>query len=232
MSDYDGTLCPTASINLQDSESGQIPTELEETLYLMSSSIPVCIVSSKDFYFLYKRTKKFSKIISCLSGMETLCLGEQSLNDSVVTSQVEFQSELLAEETDHTLPINSRQMLIDTETIMENSSILEKIASYFEYNYPSLQIEKKFLTIAKGVLGGITIDWRNNMQQEWGRDSNIYRRIVKKSLDQIFINSQTNKISNKDFNHYFQKFFIQEYSSHPFIDIYVLTLVKNMPMIV
>ena len=37
-------------------------------------------------------------------------------------------------------------MLIDTETIMENSSILEKIASYFEYNYPSLQIEKKFLT--------------------------------------------------------------------------------------
>ena len=32
--------------------------------------------------------------------METLCLGEQSLNDSVVTSQVEFQGELLAEETD------------------------------------------------------------------------------------------------------------------------------------
>ena len=124
-------------------------------------------------------------------------------------------------------------MLIDTETIMENSSILEKIASYFEYNYPSLQIEKKFLTIAKGVLGGITIDWRNNMQQEWGRDSNIYRRIVKKSLDQIFINSQTNKISNKDFNHYFQKFFIQEYSSHPFIDIYGYSRsVKNMPMIV
>ena len=29
--------------------------------------------------------------------METLCLGEQSLNDSVVTSQVEFQGELLAE---------------------------------------------------------------------------------------------------------------------------------------
>src|SRR6478672_1565485 len=95
LTDYDGTLCPTASINLQVSESSQIPTELEETLSLMSSSIPVCIISSKDFYFLYKRTKKFSKIISCISGMETLYIGE-SLKDSVGSNQVDIQNEMLS----------------------------------------------------------------------------------------------------------------------------------------
>jgi hypothetical protein len=35
--------------------------------------IPVCIVSSKDFRFLYTRAK-FARIISCILGIETLIL--------------------------------------------------------------------------------------------------------------------------------------------------------------
>ena len=82
-----------------------------------------------------------------------------------------------------------------------------------------MQIEKKFLTIAKGVIGGITIDWRNNTQQDWGSYSDNYRKIVNRGLHKVFSNSQIN-ISSRDFNHYFKKFFIQEYSSHPLINIY------------
>lgn len=118
------------------------------------------------------------------------------------------------------MQISSRHLLIDSETILENSIILNKIASYFEFNHPFLHIEKKFLTIAKDVLGGITIDWRSDTKQEWGINSENYKKIVKKSLYKILKKSQTNKTSNIDFNHYFQKFFIQEYSSHPLIDIY------------
>ena len=72
LSDYDGTLCPTSHIDLQDKDSGFVPADLENTLVDVSSTIPICIVSSKDFYFLYKRVRKFSNIISCLLGIETL----------------------------------------------------------------------------------------------------------------------------------------------------------------
>ncbi len=52
-----------------------IPPELEDMLYSISKNIPICIISSKDFYFLYEKIKKFSNILSCILGMETLFLG-------------------------------------------------------------------------------------------------------------------------------------------------------------
>ena len=82
LSDYDGTLCPTSHIDLQDDDSGLIPAELEDILVDVSSAIPICIISSKDFYFLYNRVRKFSKIISCMLGIETLFLENTSkIND-------------------------------------------------------------------------------------------------------------------------------------------------------
>ena len=49
LSDYDGTLCPTASIRTK--EQSAMPEELENILWDISEKIPVCIVSSKDFDF-------------------------------------------------------------------------------------------------------------------------------------------------------------------------------------
>lgn len=152
--------------------------------------------------------------------METLFLGEESSKDSLATGHVDFQNEMLLKGKRLIPYIRSRHLLIEIDTILKNSAVLRMISRYFECNYPSLQIEKKFLTIAQGVLGGITIDWRNNTQKDWGSNSNNYRKIVKKSLQKIFSNSQTNKVLSKDFSNYFQNFFVQEYSSHPLIDIY------------
>src|SRR4051812_35862447 len=72
LSDYDGTLCPTASLKSQDNNNSSfiIPKKLEKILWNISEKIDVCIVSSKDFGFLHSRIK-FAKIISCIMGIET-----------------------------------------------------------------------------------------------------------------------------------------------------------------
>ena len=61
LSDYDGTLCPTTSVSEDGSDSvGMIPNELKQTLVRISKRIPVCIVciiSSKDFTFLSRKSK-------------------------------------------------------------------------------------------------------------------------------------------------------------------------------
>ena len=70
LSDYDGTLCPTASIR---NKENIIPEELENTLWDISEKIPICIVSSKDFDFLHNKIR-FASIVSCLLGIETVAL--------------------------------------------------------------------------------------------------------------------------------------------------------------
>jgi trehalose-6-phosphatase len=71
LSDYDGTLCPTASLRGEGSLSGTIPQELEQILFYISEHIPLCIISSKDFAFLHKRTR-FANILSCVLGIESV----------------------------------------------------------------------------------------------------------------------------------------------------------------
>ena len=71
ISDYDGTLCPTASLRGDSSVSGTIPQELEQLLFCISKRIPICIISSKDFSFLHKRAS-FADILSCVLGIESV----------------------------------------------------------------------------------------------------------------------------------------------------------------
>jgi hypothetical protein len=68
LTDYDGTLCPTASIR---NKENIIPEELENTLWDISEKIPICVVSSKDFDFLHNKTR-FASIVSCILGIETV----------------------------------------------------------------------------------------------------------------------------------------------------------------
>jgi trehalose-6-phosphatase len=68
LSDYDGTLSPTDTLR---SKTDSIPEQLEGVLWEMSQSIPVCIISSKDYHFLHPRTG-FARILSCIMGIETI----------------------------------------------------------------------------------------------------------------------------------------------------------------
>ena len=43
----------------------------------VSLTIPISIVSSKDFDFIYPKTKKFAKILSCILGVETFVLTDK-----------------------------------------------------------------------------------------------------------------------------------------------------------
>jgi HAD superfamily hydrolase (TIGR01484 family) len=222
LSDYDGTLCPASHIDLQDSDSGFVPAQLEDILVDVSSTIPICIISSKDFYFLYKRVRKFSKIISCMLGIETLFLENASKTKDLKVTNVD--SLKLADSID--IEIDKirtfRHLLVDHETIIENSIILKEISSFLEVIYPFMNVEKKFSTIAKDVVGGITIDWRNDKSEDWVFNAKKkYKKIVKKSMYKAFKKAELiKKVSNKNFDYYLKKFFIQEYATHPFIDIY------------
>jgi trehalose-6-phosphatase len=69
LSDYDGTLVPPA--NVKNPNANTVAKELEQTLNKVSSEIPVCVISMKDFEFLKKKTT-FAGILSCMMGIETL----------------------------------------------------------------------------------------------------------------------------------------------------------------
>jgi trehalose-6-phosphatase len=78
LSDYDGTLCPTTSNRKHRngsgrfSNSGKIPEDLEKTLLKVSKRIPICIISSKDFSFLHETIGRFTNVLSCILGIETV----------------------------------------------------------------------------------------------------------------------------------------------------------------
>ena len=67
-SDYDGTLSPTDTLR---SKTYSIPEQLEVVLWEISQSIPVGIISSKDYHFLHPWTG-FARILSCILGVEKI----------------------------------------------------------------------------------------------------------------------------------------------------------------
>jgi HAD superfamily hydrolase (TIGR01484 family) len=222
LSDYDGTLCSTSNVD-QNGDLGYLPKELEEVLYDISHTIPICIVSSKDFSFLYKRTNRFSRTISCILGMETIFLRDKGKEDNNPSTfeKVTNSSFLNSYELYHTIPTEFRHLLVEASTLRENSIILTELANYIENKIPSIKIDKKYLTVEKDLLGGITIDWRADEQEEWKTNSKIYKKILKKGLYRIITkNASIKNLSNKHLDYHLENLFIQEYSTHPFIDIY------------
>src|ERR687890_2368022 len=136
LSDYDGTLCSTASLKSHDNKksNNRIPTKLEKILWDISEKIDVCIVSSKDFGFLHSRIK-FAKIASCVMGIETLVhkahkmepkIGENSLDgkgdddDNPTTiAIVNF-----AEDHDDKLQCLLSTNLLSNKEILQDNSLL------------------------------------------------------------------------------------------------------------
>ena len=222
LSDFDGTLCPTSGIKYNYNSSDFIPRAIEDILCEISLTVPIGIITSKDFDFIYPKTRKFAKILSCILGLEMFVLDDKqqiNLNKNILTENKKVPTEDIA--------IKDRISLFDPEMLSINSHMLNEIAAYLEKNYHTMNVEKKFLKSEENILGGITLDWRHN--SNWMVNKEKYKEIVKESVYNI-LNSATQKEgsrSKEKSSLYTQHLFIQEYSTHPFIDVYVTKLNKG-----
>jgi hydroxymethylpyrimidine pyrophosphatase-like HAD family hydrolase len=224
LSDYDGTLCPTSSLRSQgNSNSRKIPERLETILWNISEKIDVCIVSSKDFGFLHRRTK-FAKILSCIMGIETLVLKKHNLkavmgenqynNDDDSNNNINNRTNIsFAECNDKLQCILSSHILSNKDILQESSRLLDSLADEISINFKDIIIERKFTSDNK-ILAGITIDYRHL------RDWQSYKRNTEPLLKEI-IQRNLNFCSTHQHS-------IQTYSTHPFIDVYSVICDKGL----
>ena len=212
LSDYDGTLCPTGSIRNQ--EENVIPADLEDVLWNISKKIPVCIVSSKDFAFLHNKTK-FAKIVSCIMGIETLILKTHTQGATMTCSSDD------SFECDYNLDcIESRHLLLNNNKLLEvNSRLLTNIANEISQNFSqTITVERK-ITTDKRILAGITIDWRHI------KDWKSFKVESEPHLKKLISEKQRELPST---NNSASKLYIQNYTTHPFIDVYGTKCDKGM----
>jgi HAD superfamily hydrolase (TIGR01484 family) len=160
LSDYDGTLVPTA--NVKNASTNAIPVELEQILSNISSEIPVGVISTKDFEFLKKKTA-FARALSCMMGIETLFL------------------------TDHptSRTIEKRILNADPTALQLKSAALEEIAEEVIMckEFSAILIERKHTS--DGILAGLTMDWRHQqLDDEWS----YYRRAINHFLSGLVAN--------------------------------------------
>lgn len=114
-SDYDGTLCSASAARDESLGQNRISPKIIRTLQQISQHIPLCIISSKDYFFL-RETQSFAKVISCLMGIETL-----SFDDSNAVAEQQSQ-----------LPPFHRKLLLDEGRFSAPSDALEEIAKNIE----------------------------------------------------------------------------------------------------
>jgi HAD superfamily hydrolase (TIGR01484 family) len=207
ISDYDGTLCPTASLK---GVNNQIPPDLEKVLWDISAKIPVCILSTKDFGFLRKKVQ-FAKIVSCIMGLEIFELATlESRVANVDIDLVPNSKNYLSVKGDFSNVI-SQYRLLDVKTLVKNSMLLKKLSDKIEKEFQDISIEPKY-NYVDGILVAISLDYRQI--QKWEHYKTNIEPYVLISIQQ-FVLSLPNDL------------FVQTYSDHPFIDIYSMQLDKG-----
>jgi hydroxymethylpyrimidine pyrophosphatase-like HAD family hydrolase len=154
--------------------------------------------------------------------METLSLDNKNTISLDNNKKTDVSSQSLIDK-EHS--IVSRHLLVDHETLLTNSSILNEISSFFEIKYPQLTIEKKFLTVKEDLLGGITVDWRKD--KDWNKNRKIYESLVTKSLFNIFKRQNYPYPTKDQIYYHLQNLFIKKYATHPFIDVYSVKTSKG-----
>ena len=146
LSDYDGTLSPT---NRLSRNTDSIPEQLEGVLWEICQSIPVCVISSKDFHFLHSRTG-FARILSCIMGIETISHSIHNKAPKEIEEGTNYSDSPSCARERYILP-NSQKIL------QTNSVLLSKLAEIIELEFKgSVILERKF-TSDRHFLAGITI---------------------------------------------------------------------------
>jgi len=201
LSDYDGTLCPTTSLT----QNNSLPEDLHNILVDISKSIPVCIVSSKDFSFL-EPCSNFAVIISSIIGIETFFLqkNKKDFDNRLVNYEITSGPIDLDKFKSNTL---ARSWIKQKEEVIQNSSILEDLSSIISQNFQDVKILKKY-THKEKLLAGVSFDYRHLLKWE-SYKINIEPRIIDKIYEYIKINLPPNN-----------NLYIQKYLTHPFLDIY------------
>jgi hypothetical protein len=201
LSDYDGTLSPTDSIR---SKADSIPKQLEEILCNISQTIPVGIISSKDFHFISRRAK-FARILSCIMGIETIVLGTYKNTSNEI------------EERSKSSDIKERYLLPHTQKILRTHSVtLSELAEDIESKFEDdVRVERKY-TSDRGLLAGITIDYRHL------KDWKLYKNKLEPSLKEMIRKYRT--LSSRSMS----DLYFLTYRSHPFLDVYGLYSDKGM----
>ena len=207
ISDYDGTLCPTASLK---GLNNQIPPDLEKVLWDISAKIPVCILSTKDFGFLRKKVQ-FAKIVSCIMGLEIFELATlESRAANVDIDRVPNSKNYLSVKGEFS-NIISQYRLLGVNKLVKNSVLLKRLSDKIEKEFQDISIEPKF-NYVDGILAAISLDYRQI--QKWEHYKTNIEPYVLISIQQ-FVLSLPNEL------------FVQTYSDHPFIDIYSMHLDKG-----
>ena len=199
-SDYDGTLCSASAARDTSLGQNRIPLEVRETLQQISQQIPICIISSKDYFFL-KETRAFAKVISCLMGIETLIFPSDSAAATIVD-----------QDQQHSPPIR-RKLLVEkeekeSEDLTNRSCVLEDIAKSIESepDFRSVVVERKYASDRR-IMAGLTVDWRYS--DNW----DYYKKGVRH-----FISALVTNLSKPPVPIYL---YVQKYDFHPFVDIYI-----------
>ena len=207
LSDYDGTLCPTTSL------SNALPADLYNILLEISKVIPVCIVSSKDFHYL-DSCVSFAVIISSIMGIETFLLQKNKkdfnynfVNYEEISDPIELKNKI----TSYNL---LRYRIKYKETLIQNSHMLEDLASVISKNFHDIKILKKY-THKDRLLAGVSFDYRHLIKWE-SYKMNIEPRIIDKIYEFLNINSLPPNTLH-----------IQTYLTHPFLDIYSINCNKG-----
>ena len=155
--DYDGTLCPTASLK---GVNNQIPPDLEKVLWDISAKIPVCILSTKDFGFLRKKVQ-FAKIASCIMGLEIFELA--TLESRAPSGDIDLlpNSKNYLSVKDELSNVISQYRLLDVNKLVKNSMLLKKLSDKIEKEFQDISIERKY-NYVDGILAAISLDYRQS----------------------------------------------------------------------
>jgi HAD superfamily hydrolase (TIGR01484 family) len=207
ISDYDGTLCPTASLK---GLNNQIPPDLEKVLWDISAKIPVCILSTKDFGFLRKKVQ-FAKVVSCIMGLEIFELATLDSRSANVDIDLVPNSKNYLSAKGKFSNVISQYCLSGVNKLVKNSVLLKKLSDKIEKEFQDISIEPKF-NYVDGILAAISLDYRQI--QKWEHYKTNIEPYVLNSIQQ-FVLSLPNDL------------FVQTYSDHPFIDIYSMHLDKG-----
>jgi HAD superfamily hydrolase (TIGR01484 family) len=201
VSDYDGTLVPTAAIRSRDGKT-KLPDRLEKLLSTIACRIPVCILSSKDYWFLQDKVS-FANTISCILGIETLVFNRDPHSLSSASGSLSPAAN----------QIISRHLLVNNEDLLGiKDRALNRLAEEVSSQLPEIDVERKYTR--DGLLAGITFDWRYQTE-DWSKYSNVVPAYVRKMVSLAADNPSAT-------------LYLQTYSAHPFVDVYAVKCDKGM----